>query len=385
MGADLNDRNKQVDAQAPVPMLAAPTLGTSLTTKEEWFEFVQAQPPKTPKIPAKRELASFSAGQKAAFDEERIEYHTAFPPIAVPAMKSIHSEMMPLIKSNVTRQPGARRGGIIDGPGGVGKTTNLTLLGKRYEQHMRTLYPNQRTQVGEEFIPVVYVTLPAATTIKGLNLALARFYGAVVSGRATKDQLGYAVMDHARRCATSLILIDDFHFLNMRDKESRRVNDHLKYLANSISATFVYAGIECENSGLLNEGRSEHEARFSQTRRRFGLYRVEPFSNETKASRKEWVSFLKTVESKLVLTRAFDGMLYDKLADYLYDRTGGYIGSLTELVRQGTSLAIRHGEERITKGILNKVVLDYAAEVEGVRRGVVVPSSRVVVSRKASA
>ncbi len=44
-------------------------------------------------------------------------------------------------------------------------------------------------------------------------------------------------MEHARRCATSLILIDDFHFLNMREKESRRVNDHLKYLANSISAT----------------------------------------------------------------------------------------------------------------------------------------------------
>lgn len=381
----MNVHNDQAGVPASAPILSAPVLGTSLTTKEEWFEFVHAQPPKMPEMPSKRELASFSAAQKTAFDEERIQYHTAFPPIAVPAMKNIHSDMLPLIKGNVIRQPGARRGGIIDGPGGVGKTTNLTLLGKRYEMYMRELYPNPRTQAGEEFIPVVYVTLPAATTIKGLNLALARFYGAVVSSKATKDQLGYVVMEHARRCATSLILVDDFHFLNMRDKESRRVNDHLKYLANSISATFVYAGIECENSGLLNEGRSEHEARFSQTRRRFGLYRVEPFSNETQASRKEWASFLKTVESKLILTKTFDGMLYDKLADYLFDRTGGYIGSITELVRHGTSLAIRHGEERITKGILNKVVLDYAAEVEGVRRGVVVPSSRVVVSRKASA
>ncbi len=361
-------------------MPAAPALGTSLTTKEEWFEFVQAQPPKMPNIPSEHELASFSAEQTAAFDEERIEYHTAFPPIAVPSMKRIHAEMMPLIKSNVTRQPGARRGGIIDGPGGVGKTTNLTLLGKKYEQYMRSRYPNPRTQAGEEFIPVVNVTLPAATTIKGLNLALARFYGAVVSDRATKDQLGYVVMEHARRCATSLILIDDFHFLNMREKESRRVNDHLKYLANSISATFVYAGIECENSGLLDEGRSEREVRYSQTRRRFGLYRVDPFSIETTASEREWVSFLKTVESKLVLTKAFDGMLYDKLADYLYDRSGGYIGSLTELVRQGANLAIRNGEERLTRQLLDNVSLDYAAEIESIRRGVKRASNRTVTS-----
>lgn len=320
----MNDQNNRADAQPAAPIPAAPVLGTSLTTKEEWFEFVQAQPPKMPEIPAKRELASFSAEQKAAFDEERINYHTAFPPIAVPAMKNIHNEMMPLIKGNVARHPGARRGGIIDGPGGVGKTTTLTQLGKKYEQHMRHQFPNPRTQAGEEFIPVTYISLPAATTIKGLNLALARFYGAVVSRRATKDELGYVVMEHARRCATSLILIDDFHFLNMREKESRRVNDHLKYLANSISATFVYAGIECENSGLLDEGRSEREVRYSQTRRRFGLYRVDPFSNETQASQLEWVSFLKTVESKLVLTKAFDGMLYDKLSDYLYDRSGGY-------------------------------------------------------------
>ncbi len=376
----MNDRNKQTQAQAPALMPAAPALGTSLTTKEEWFEFVQAQPPKMPNIPSKRELASFSAAQKAAFDEERVNYHLAFPPIAVPAMKNIHNEMMPLIKGNVARNPGARRGGIIDGPGGVGKTTTLTQLGKKYEQHMRHQFPNPRTQAGEEFIPVAYISLPAATTIKGFNLALVRFFGAVVSSRATKDELGYVVMEHARRCATSLFLIDDFHFLNMREKESRRVNDHLKYLANSISATFVYAGIECENSGLLDEGRSEREVRYSQTRRRFGLYRVDPFSNETKASQLEWVSFLKTVESKLVLTRAFDGMLYDKLSDYLYDRSGGYIGSLTELVRQGANMAIRQGEERITRQLLNSVSLDYAAEVESVRRGVRRTSKRTVVS-----
>ncbi len=193
----MNEQNNRADAQPAAPIPAAPVLGTSLTTKEEWFEFVQAQPPKKPEIPAKRELASFGAEQKAAFDEERINYHIVFPPIAVPAMKNIHREMMPLIKSNVARHPGARRGGIIDGPGGVGKTTTLTQLGKKYEQHMRHQFPNPRTQGGEEFIPVVYVTLPAATTIKGLNLALARFYGAVVSSRATKDQLGYVVMEHA--------------------------------------------------------------------------------------------------------------------------------------------------------------------------------------------
>lgn len=353
----------------PIGVGMAPAGSGSITTREAWYDFVNAPRISKPAMPSARQIKSLSEEDKKLLDSERNVYHQSLPPVEVPSMKSIRKHLLPLITSNQQKTiPGARRGGILDGPGGVGKTTNVTQIGRRYERIMRRKYPGQLTEAGVEYVPVVYVTLPAETTIKGLSIAIAKFYGAVYSSRTTKDEIGYNVIDYARRCATSLIIVDDIHFLDLRSKGGRVVNDHLKYLANQINATFIYAGIECEASGLLHEGHSKNDARFSQMRRRFGLHRVEPFTMSTEESTNEWKTFLRTVESRLALANAHDGMLSEKLYKYIFDRTDGYIGAVSELVAGGALEAIQSGEEKITKGTLSGIALDYASQKSSSRR-----------------
>src|SRR5664280_3775227 len=50
------------------------------------------------------------------------------------------------------------------------------------------------------------------------------------------------------------------------------------------------------------------------------------------------------------------------LAEYLYQRTNGMIGSLSQLVRGAAILAIQDGTDQITRDLLDLVPVDYAAE-----------------------
>ena len=50
-----------------------------------------------------------------------------------------------------------------------------------------------------------------------------------------------------------------------------------------------------------------------------------------------------------------------RLDEYLYRRSGGMIGSLSQLVRGAAILAIEDGSEQITSELLDLVPVDYAA------------------------
>lgn len=50
-----------------------------------------------------------------------------------------------------------------------------------------------------------------------------------------------------------------------------------------------------------------------------------------------------------------------KLAEYLYQRTGGMIGSLSQLIRGAAIVAIDDGSEQITRALLDEIPVDYAA------------------------
>ena len=343
----------------PTRFNPAPTL----ITKEDWQRFVDTPRSTLPPRHTRTHVAKMRPAERERWNGERIRHHASFGPISTPQMEEIHEHLWRQVNLNFNR-PGAGAGTIIDGLGNSGKTTIIIEFGRRYELTLRSRYSSELTAGGDEFIPVVYVTLPAETTIKGLNLALAEFYGAPYHQRATKDELSVMIQRVARRCATSVFLIDDIHFLDFRDKDHRKLNDHLKYLANTISATFIYAGIGCTQGGLLNEGGSPT---FSQTRKRFSLIPVEPFTIDTGGGRRTWASLLEGIEDELVLFDAHPGMLSRTLAGYLYERSGGYIGPLMSLIRQGANLAIERAsgtraKEVISESLLEGITIDWDHE-----------------------
>jgi len=304
------------------------------------------------------------AEERARFDGLRRHHHNSFGPVLTPTLSRVVDDLFVRATSNLGTSSGARPGAVLDGYANLGKTTILAHFGRKYEVSLRGQYGGAvEAHLENEWHPVVYHTLTAQTTLKALYRGIAGFYNAPVAKSATTEQLAEAVVDCAQRCGTSLFLIDDVHYLDMRHEGARMVNNGMKEIANQTSAMFVYAGIGCLESGLLTEGKTPSKESFGQTRGRFTHVPVEPFRDDTDESRREWMTLLRSFEQQLVLLNGSDEMLCNgKLASYLYERTRGYVGSLSNLIRLGAARALDNGSERITRDLLDGIKLDHAAE-----------------------
>ena len=94
---------------------------------------------------------------------------------------------------------------------------------------------------------------------------------------------------------------------------------------------------------------------------RFTLIGSTPFAYGTDEQRTAWRALVSTLEGILRLHKHDPGTLV-ALDEYLYRRSGGMIGSLSQLVRGAAILAIEDGTEQITKDLLDVVPVDYAAQ-----------------------
>ena len=281
--------------------------------------------------------------EREVFDARRMAHHATFGPILTPQLERVHAALIHQVTVNLhSARPGARQGSVIDGHGSLGKTTTLLEFGRRYQRAMRKHFPDGVTSTGDEFVPVVYLSVPANTTIKGFNRHFLAFYGLIAPHTRTTDHMTLDIIRLARRCGTALVLVDDVHFLPMRRETGQVLNDHLKHLASGIAATFVLAGIGLEDGGLLTEGKHAGTEATSQTGSRFTLHRMEPFTMETPVGQAEVHAFLQAIESELVLFDAKPGMITG-LASYLHERTAGVIGSHMALIRGARISRLRAG------------------------------------------
>ena len=124
----------------------------------------------------------------------------------------------------------------------------------------------------------------------------------------------------------------------------------MKYLSERIPATFAYAGISLDRTGLLSGTRGE------QIAGRFGMVRTGPFNLD-----QQWTALIAALEDSLRLHRHRPGAL-PELDRYLHRRTHGMIGSLLWLVRSAAINAVLDGTEKITKKSLDAVDADITSE-----------------------
>jgi hypothetical protein len=318
------------------------------TTKEGWRRFVDHQPDQ-PAVLTAEGLAELPERERAGLLQARKNYHSDLPLAATPTMPAAADHRRLLIQLNRT-QISARRGIILSGASGTGKTTALTQLGRTHERVVRKRHPGR---AGEHRIPVVYVTVPTAATPKILAVEFARFYGIEFGPRATMPDIVNAVCSVAARTHLELVLIDEIHNI-IGSRAGAEVSDQLKYFAERLPATFAYAGIEVEEQGLFAGPRGR------QIAGRFTLITSAPFDYGTPEQRDAWRALVATLEQSLRLHAHRPGTLVE-LAEYLYQRTGGMIGSLSQLVRGAAVVAIDEETERITTELLELIPLDHAA------------------------
>ncbi|MFJ9825707.1 TniB family NTP-binding protein [Streptomyces sp. NPDC101160] len=319
-----------------------------LTTKEGWCHFVGHEPVPTRLLTA-AERAALAPHERTREQERRRDYHADLPLVNTPTIRKVVATSRLLIQLN-RNQISARRGVILSGASGTGKTTALTQLGRAHELAIRKRHPRDPNR-----LPVVYVTVPPAATPKMLAMEFARFFGLTFPSRANVTDIVDAVCATAAHVHVDLVLVDELHNLNLATRSGAEASDQLKYFAERLPATFAYAGIDVESRGVFAGTRGR------QIAGRFVVIPAVPFTHATTADHDAWRALVGTLESTLRLHHHALGTLTE-LSEYIFHRTGGMIGSLSQLIRGAAVLAIEDESERITEDLLALVPIDFAAE-----------------------
>jgi hypothetical protein len=280
----------------------------------------------------------------------QLDYHSEFATLKTPFMEKAATELRVTLLVNNRQRSTARRGLIVSGPPGAGKSTTLAELGRAFELSER------RRLAGYQgaFMPVVFAAIPPTYTPKSLVQVLARFAGIPVHDRMTETTITNAVCHVLCERRTRLVFMDDVHLLNTRTRPGADTSDQLKTLAERIPATFVLAGVDVENSPLLTGPRG------AQLAARCKLLRTPPLLNGTAQQKEIWRTLLGDMEAVLRLPRHRPGTLI-RHADHIHLLTGGVLASLSLLIREAAIRSILDGSFAITKQLLSQVVLDIQA------------------------
>jgi Bacterial TniB protein len=336
------------DAHSWRQALAEEGWNRHLTALEGWRQFVTAEA-SPPSLVTDPQWAAMSEADQTLYEEFRLDYHTRLAAVATSTLRQVVTTGRRLTLLN-RHAVSARRGLILSGAAGTGKTTAITQFGKTHEAIDRLRHPGVTDR-----IPVIYATVPPAATPRMLAVEFARFLGLPMTPRANITDVIEAVCGVAVDSRVSVVCIDEIHNLQLATRNGAEVSDTLKYFSERIPATFVYAGIDVERQGLFTGTRGR------QIAGRFSLIPAVAFPLAA-----EWQGLVATLEDALRLHRHQPGSLTG-LHQYLHRRTGGMIGSLSHLIRGAAIEAILDGSEQITRKLLDTIDLDHAAESESAR------------------
>jgi hypothetical protein len=314
-----------------------------LTTLTGWRGFVTEMPAVPDLLPTK--IWESLAGEKRAYyDDDRIDHHARLLVVQTPTIRQVITSGRRLIQLNKHAHYG-RCGLMVSGPARTGKTTALTQLGKTVEVIHRRRHPRSPGD-----IPVIYITVPPAATPKMIAMEFARFFDLPLARRANITDIADAVCGVSTDTRVTLVAVDELHNLNTATRAGAEASDTLKYFSERIPATFVYAGISLDRTGLLSGTRGE------QIAGRFSMARTGPFGRD-----QQWTALIAALEDSLRLHRHQPGTLV-KLDRYLHQRTHGMIGSLLWLIRGAAVNAVLDGTEKITRKSLDAVEADFTSQ-----------------------
>ena len=334
-------------------------------TKEEWTEYVLAPEPTQLVLPSWQEYQAMDEMTRYRFNRDRDDQHSALVLAWTPRVSHFEEQIDIRLRANKRAPAGAKQCKLISGPGTVGKSTMVKMIARRYEQKLREFEPELfEDRPGNDFIPVVYLTLDDNITPKKFSKALGRYLHVPTSG--DQGDVDARVLDMLKSTGCRLLLIDDAHFLDCTRKDGIATNDHVKFLANCSGVTIIGTGVQLEDSALLDEGTGD--PRKKQMAGRFSLHEFTPFSIGTTSEAMEWIGVVQGLEQALALYHHEPGSLARHHWRYLHERAFGRMAPLADLIKQSACLAISrapaNGREEITREIMDEIVLDHWSTLE---------------------
>ena len=323
----------------------------------EWQALMTRPDPQPPPRVTFAELGRLSARPRKVYDDQRVRWLSADVVFATPDVVELTRLSGIVLSRNRAASSTAHRALAISGSSTLGKSTAAIHLARLHHRHTTRREPGnrtRRTRPDGAVEPVIYVVVPAGTTPKMLITAFARFLGLPVSGRADTASITDVVVTVLKRLKTSMVVVDEIHNLQTNRTIGAEAASALKLFSERLDATFVYAGIDLPTSELFTGefGR--------QIKGRVVLHQMRPYCFGTPSQQQDWVDLVELCEDQLLLTRQRPGSLAP-LAGYLFDRTGGSIGSLRMLLADAATDAILTGAERLTRTRLDATPTDRQA------------------------
>jgi len=300
------------------------------------------------------EFAALTDLERAQHDRDRILYTSGGIVISTPHVIEASRLLTQAFALNVGRNSG-HVGLMLNGDSTVGKTeTSKALMRMVHAQYKRMC----SDFASRDQIPVVYVSVPAASNGKLLMKTFADFLGLPIMERESMGMIRSRVVQALIAAGTQLIVVDELQNLAGRSMGLGESVDVLKNLHNELPATFVYAGIGLTNGPLLSGLKGQ------QLRGRFTVLDMDRLNLSDTDDRKTWSQLISAFEKKLPLRHQELGTL-KKLSNYLFLRTSGSVGSLAKLLSGSTIELItnpKHTDERLTENVMDTIKLDQFAE-----------------------
>jgi hypothetical protein len=331
----------------------------SLSRKEGWRRWVDTPPRQRPEPLTARHMSKLDGDARMEYDEARHDWHANFGVLKTPQLVASHDELDQIVATNRQDPDRVRGAAVLDALPGLGKTTIANTFARDFDRAQRRRF-GEVTEDGHERLPVFRVGLTSRTTLRTLNRMICEFYGHPGTDRANAAQLASFAVDCVLSCHTRIGIVDDLHFIDMNRRDGIEVSNHLKWLSDELPVTFIYAGVGLAERRLFAEGLHGDRIVLAQTARRWTRLELPPFVVTDDIGRRQWTSLLKATERQLVLADAHLGMLAG-IADYLFARTTGHIGSFITLITRGCYKAIHSGTERITIELLDTIRIDEAS------------------------
>ncbi len=272
------------------------------------------------------------------------------------------AQLTRLVERNQHRPPGAKAIGSVSAPFAIGKSTFVKdwaqaayrdLLGPAVADPRPTWTPEPG--VTADWVLYVYITLRAASKIRDVLSTLLLTLGYPSEGmvRVTTTRVVRAFKQHGVR----LLLIDDCHFLDVVNKDSRDTLDFLKYLnteLGELGGTMILIGANLHESPLYLD---------PQINSRLERITLAPYDFTTSDGQRDWQRFLKDAET--VLIPYFDcaphAVFSRDLAGHIWRRAQGYVGDTALLLTEAVLHAFESGDDTITTDHLDAVPLSARA------------------------
>lgn len=345
----------------------------SLRNWHGWLTMVHTPRRERPPLLSMKQLLNLQPKVRVQYRKLRATWHSNLGPVVTREVQRISDEFDLVVNSNQQDASHVRGAVALSAYPGTGKTT-ATLWWARNHHIEQNLDLGDVTADGFLRLPVVWLPLNGSTTPLGLYRMLLQFYGWPTDGTLDRleERTARAVMQHE----TTVIIVDDIHFLNMYRSADRNASSHFKAMANTLPVTFMFIGVELEAHHLLTEGLglikrgskgavTAGSSDSAQTASRWTPLSMMPFTLHRQDDRRDWKSVLETFEREMVLCGGpLDGALTsEEMREYLYARTGGHFGSLHSLLYRAAYIATgNEGKEQLTKDVLNRTRIDAAAD-----------------------